>query len=190
MEEGEQQEEGDLLEEEEEGEESVGRAEQKLNKKTIEGGRKEPAHGRDNDRRGFEKRQVHGAAGVRGSAPLTTTEDSRIYTTHEVSALISAHIATYHNTHTHSLSRTLFHPLSPFLLSSPQLAQVVRRCFSGKERRESRIDVATRTFQALRIFVNDEVDTASLCIAHAHITFHISLFIKHIAHSYLLFEDT
>ncbi len=39
-----------------------------------------------------------------------------------------------------------------------ELADIVRSCFSARERRESRIDPATRTFQALRIWVNDELE--------------------------------
>ncbi len=42
--------------------------------------------------------------------------------------------------------------------STDELARVVRSAFSAREQRTARIDPATRTFQALRIAVNDELD--------------------------------
>lgn len=45
------------------------------------------------------------------------------------------------------------------ITTTEQLANIVRRCLASKRGHE-KIDPATRTFQALRIFVNDEVELA------------------------------
>lgn len=42
--------------------------------------------------------------------------------------------------------------------NTDELARVIRSAFSARERRTARIDPATRTFQALRIAVNDELN--------------------------------
>ncbi|TYB30675.1 MAG: 16S rRNA (cytosine(1402)-N(4))-methyltransferase RsmH [Candidatus Mcinerneyibacterium aminivorans] len=39
-----------------------------------------------------------------------------------------------------------------------ELADIIRSCFSHKQKRRMKIDVATRTFQALRIYINQELE--------------------------------
>jgi len=42
--------------------------------------------------------------------------------------------------------------------STEELADIVRSCFSGRQKRRMNIDAATRTFQALRIYINQELE--------------------------------
>jgi len=48
-----------------------------------------------------------------------------------------------------------------------ELADVVRSCFSTGKRKKTRKDMATRTFQALRIYVNNELNILESALDHA-----------------------
>ena len=52
-------------------------------------------------------------------------------------------------------------------MTTAELATVVRESIPFALRRHSKIDAATKTFQALRIYVNDEVNELRRALVHA-----------------------
>ena len=53
------------------------------------------------------------------------------------------------------------------ITTSYELANIITSCFSLKEKKTSKIHVATKTFQAIRIHINDEIAQLKIALQHS-----------------------